>query len=273
MATAKKEPGTAVVKWADQLAAEAAIAAKTEAATGTSAYFSLKSGVLSFGGNPVPGNAMIVIITDYIMENVYYEGDYDQDALTPPTCFAFGTDDSMKPHDVVFENESNQHDKCQGCPMNEWGSAEKGKGKACSNKRRLAMIPAGTIENGKIKVFTKASQLEEAALGLMKLPVMSVKGFATFVKNAAIALKRPPHGIITKVSVVPDPKSQFRVVFEVVSEVPDEMMGAVMARREEAGAALTVPYSMEVEEREVKPAKFKGKGAAAPKGASAPKKK
>jgi hypothetical protein len=265
MATTKKEPGTNIIRWADQLAAEAAVASKMEAATSSSAYFSLKSGVLSLGGNPIPGNSMIVIIADYIMENVYYAEGYDPDNLTPPECFAFGKDDEMKPHDVVFENGTNPHDKCIGCPKNEWGSAERGAGKACSNKRRLALLPAGTIENGKIKPFTKASQLEESALGLLKLPVMSVKGFSSYVKQVAVALKRPPHGLITKVSLVPDAKSQFRVMFEAVSEVPDELMGVVMLRREEASAALNVPYSMEQEEREAKPSKFRGKGAAAPK--------
>jgi hypothetical protein len=133
--------------------------------------------------------------------------------------------------------------------MNEFGSAETGRGKACRNTRRLAMIPAGTFNQaGKLELIEDEEHYETTAVGFMKLPVTSVKGYASFVKQVAGALRRPPFGIVTKVKVVPDPKSQFKVVFETIMNVPDELMGAIMKRHEEAKSTIDFPYQPNDEE-------------------------
>lgn len=266
---ATKKPTTAVVKWADELAKQAVVAAAVEESTSTGAFFSLKSGILSFGGNPVPNNEMAVVVVDSVLENVFYGSEYDPDNIESPICFAFGRDEkTIEPHKIVVEagnSEAGASGQCAGCPNNEWGSADRGRGKACANKRRVAMIPAGTIEGGKFKAFTKPEQFETSAIAFMKLPVTSVKGYATYVKQIAAGLKRPPHGIFTKVSVRPDPQSQFKVVFEPLAEVPDELMGAVMARHKEAVATIETPYSVPSDEPKAAPA---GRGAKAPKDAA-----
>jgi hypothetical protein len=131
----------------------------------------------------------------------------------------------------------------------------------------LMMIPAGTFDNGRFKPFTKEDQFKDSQMAGLKLPVMSVKGFASYVKQAAAALKRPPYGLFTKVSVVPDTQSQFRVNFEVLSEVSDDLMGIIMARREEALAVIETPYAPWQEQEVHTP---KGRGASAPKAAKNP---
>lgn len=259
---AAKKPGTSVIKWSEQLAAEAAIAAKAEEATATGSFFSTKSGVLSYGGNPVPGNAMAVVILDGINENVLYEGKFNPNEMSPPTCFAFGRgDDEMVPHDISVKSGNNQSKDCASCVHNEWGSADTGRGKACGNKRRLALLPAGTIDNGRIKLFNKTTDFETGSIGFLKLPVTSVKGYASFVKQVAAGLHRPPHGIFAKVSVVSDAASQFKIAFEVIEEIDDEFMGIIMQRREEAMAEIMSPYAAPGTEEKA-PAR---KGAAAPK--------
>ena len=47
---------------------------------------------------------------------------------------------------------------------------------------------------------------------------------------------------MTKVKVVPDPKSQFKVVFEPIMNLPDELMSAIMQRHEEAKSTIDFPY-------------------------------
>jgi hypothetical protein len=76
----------------------------------------------------------------------------------------------------------------------------------------------------------------------MKLPVTSVKGFAGFVKQTASVLRRPPHGLVTKIKVVPDGKDQFKVLFEAIENIPNDLMGAIMKRREEVSAVIDFPY-------------------------------
>ena len=266
MATKKTSTSTAVAKWDEELARQAQIAAAAEESTATGQFFSLKSGVLSFNDAPVPNNEMAVVILDSILENVYYEGKYDPDNVQGPRCFAFGRDEkTMEPHKIVVESGNSMagaSGQCAGCEMNEWGSADTGRGKACRNSRRLGMIAAGTLENGKFKQFDD-EMFETAAITFMKLPVTSVKGYAAFVKQIAGALKRPPHAIFTKVSVRPDPSSQFKVVFEPLAQVPDDLLGTIMKRHEEAQAVIEFPYTP-FNEEEQKPARGRGGKAAPP---------
>ena len=243
MAAAKKK-GTAIVNYNEKMAQYAKQFAEAEKNVGGGSFFSMKSGVLSYQDNPLPGNEMAVIIVDYVLENVFYEGDYDPDVQASPSCFAFGRDDdSMAPHDSVLEAGTQQNDVCHGCPMNEFGSADKGKGKACKNTRRIAMIPAGKfLKDGSLDMIEDTDHYLSAEVGYMKLPVTSVKGFSSFVKQVATNLKRPPFGVVTKVKVVPDANSQFKVLFEALVEVPDELMEAIFKRNEEVEATISFPY-------------------------------
>lgn len=248
-ATASKT--TALVKWDEELAKQAEVAAGMEANTGGGQFFSTKGGILSWQDAPLPNNQMAVVILDSVLENVFYEGRYDPDVPQGPICFAFGRDEkSMEPHKIVVEAGNHQHDQCAGCPMNEFGTAEVGKGKACRNTRRLGMIPAGTFNAaGKFELIEDEEHFASTAVGFMKLPVTSVKGYASFVKQVAGALRRPPFGIVTKVKVVPDPKSQFKVVFEPIMNLPDELMGAIMQRHEEVKSTIDFPYQPNDEEQ------------------------
>ena len=128
-----------------------------------------------------------------------------------------------------------------------------GKGKACRNTRRLAMIAAGTLEKGRFTMFDDLEHFEKSALAYMKLPVTSVKGYATFVKQIAGSLKRPPFAVFTKVKVVDDDKTQFKVTFEPLASAPNELIPVLKARHEEAKEAIEFPYIATEEEEVVKP--------------------
>lgn len=241
---ATKKQTTAVVTWEDELSKEAEIAAAMEANSGGGQFFSVKGGALTWQDAPLPDNHMGVIILDSIFENVYYEGPYDPDTPQSPTCFAFGrVDKEMAPHKIVFENGTAQNPTCADCQWNEFGTAHVGRGKACRNTRRLGMIPAGTYVNGKFQLIEDPQHFETAAVGYMKLPVTSVKGYASFVKQVAGALKRPPFGIATRVHVVPDSKNQFKVVFEPIMNVPNELAAVIMKRRDEVRSIIDFPYT------------------------------
>lgn len=229
-----KNPGTDIINWEEELARQADVAAGMEAHTGGGQFFSVRGGMLQFDGAPLPGNQACVVIVDSVFENVFYEGAYDPDSPQAPTCFAFGRDEEeMAPSEVVDKTPEfkPQSDRCRGCPQNEFGTARVGKGKACRNTRRLALIPAGSYDSkGNLTIFDDEEHFRKTPLAFMKLPVTSVKGYATFVKQVAGALRRPPHGIITRVFVQPDAKTQFKVLFEALQLVPNELMGAVMQR-------------------------------------------
>jgi hypothetical protein len=259
---ARKPPATALVRWEDKLAAEADIAAGMEASAAGGTFFSFRGGVMTYQDAPLPDNEMAVVILDHVMENVWYEGAFDPDNPSNPSCFAFGrVEPDLVPHQVVVEAGLNPAHGCHGCPMNEWGSANTGRGKACRNTRRLALIPAGTITKGQ---FTLFDDFESAPIGYMKLPLTSVKGYASFVTQLAGALRRPPYGVVTRVRVVPDPKTQFRVLFEPIMALPDEAMEVICKRHDEAVAAIEFPYAIFEAEAVPPPPPPKTRGRATP---------
>lgn len=279
MATASKakKPGTSVTTWDEELAKYAEQSAKMEANTGGGKFFGLKAGQLTFDGEPVIGNKMAVIILDSVLENVYYEGSYDSDTPQAPTCYAFGRDESeLTPHQKVWDKGDQQcgaSKLCQGCQWNEFGTAEKGKGKACRNTRRLAMIPAGTFDKkGELTLIEEEDHFLTTQIAFMKLPVTSVKGYGLYVKQCAAVLKRPLFAMLTEVSVVPDPKSQFKVLFEALGPAPAELIGTLIKRHEEAKDIIIFPYGDIAEEDEKPKSRAAQKPAAKGKAATSRRK-
>lgn len=228
-----------------------------ESALGGGAFISTKGGRLSFGGAQVPGDKMNVIIIASVLENVFYNEAYDPESPSSPVCYAFGDDEKLlAPHEKATEP---QHEKCKGCPQNEWGSADRGKGKACANVRRLACIPEAALDD-----------VEGAEVAYLKVAVMSVKNWAGYVNQLATTLKRPPFAVVTELSLVPDPKSQFRIQFKLVREITDgATIGELIAKNKVERERITFPYQ-EVE-REEKPAKSRAAKAQPKKQAPAKK--
>lgn len=226
----EKRGSAAISKWEAELEKEAAdVAAKEQMPSGS--FVSIRGGIMTIGGSPIKDNKVQVVIIDHVYENAMYDGDYDADNPQPPVCYAFGRDEAeLKPHEKASEP---QHDQCQGCEKNVFGSAEKGKGKACKNTRRLALISADNINPGSIK---------DGELVYLKLPVTSTKGWAMYVKSLFAHYKRPPYAVITEVAVVPDQKSQFKVTFERVDGIPANLGPAIMARREKVKEEIMFPY-------------------------------
>lgn len=236
-----KKQETALTKWDDELAKHAAdVAGKEQLPTGS--FVSIRGGQMSIAGNPVKDNRVNVVIVDHIYENAYYEGDYDADNPQPPVCYAFGREEKeMAPHEKCSEP---QNETCMGCEKNVFGSAERGKGKACKNSRRLALITADDMD---------ADSISEGAIVYMKLPVTSTRAWAGYVQGLAAKYKRPPFGVVTEIAVIPDPKTQFKVGFTLVDQVPNNLIGPLMARREKVADEIMFPYGTPAEKE--KPAK------------------
>ena len=244
---AGKMKSKALATWDEELAKQAEAAAGMEANVAGGQFFSLKNGTLSFNDAPVPGNQMAVVVLDAVLENVWYEGKYNPEVVNPPTCFAFGRDErEIAPHQAVVDAGQAQAESCAVCPKNEWGTADQGRGKACRNTRRLGLIPAGEINDktGAFEAFEEVEHFREATVAYLRVPPTSLRGYAAFVKQVAGTLRRPPHGIFTRVRVVPDPKTQIKVTFEPLDQVPDELMATVMARHEEVAKLIEFPYQL-----------------------------
>jgi hypothetical protein len=258
MANAKKTT-TQLNTWEAEMAASATVAAKAESKSVERPFFST-SGQLKFQGAVLPHGAAVIVV-DNIHANLYYQGVYDPNSPTSPDCYAFGRDVAdpktgevtvqgvdtwngstvLGPHkDVV----NRQHTDCATCPLNQWGSGV-GKGKACQNTRRLAAVPAGTMQGEKFVPFTKPEQIESAQLGYVKLPTMSVPGFSKLVLDTAQGLSRPIWSMATLMRVVPNPSGRLPatvVQFDNLATIPNALMDAVYKRRKLAEVDITFPF-------------------------------
>lgn len=219
---------TQIVEWKSRMAEIAKIAVAAEKPTG--GWLSFKGGRLSYADQYIPGDTIRCVILAHLLENSWYEEDYDPNKPASPSCYAFGSHDSeMKP---MPECDAPQAAFCRECPKNEWGSDRKGgKGKDCKNVRRLSLIHADGLQD-----------IDKADVVFAKLPVMSVANFSNFVNQVGHALNLPPFGVICELSVKPHPVSQYQVHFKVMETIDERFYPALVAKYERAMEQLSKPY-------------------------------
>lgn len=217
---AVRKKGGALMKWDEEMARHAKEASEAEVAP-AGQMISVRGGQLTVAGQEIEGNKAELIILDNIYLNTYYEGDFDADNPQAPVCFAMARKDSdLKPHEDAGKPQCEQ---CLGCPQNEFGTAERGKGKACKNVRRLAVISADRVSEKSIK---------ESDIFYFHIPVTSVKGWAFYVKALAAQAQRPPFGVVTTLGVVRHDKDQFHVTFQLKEVLDQKLARAALKRRE-----------------------------------------
>ena len=115
--------------------------------------------------------------------NEYYEDAYNKDDITPPNCFAI----HPEPKQLVPSDNSpdKQCDNCASCPMNQFGSAPTGAGKACKNTRVLAVMPPDADDD--TEIWT------------LKVSPTAVKAFDSFVAGVNRTFQLPPVGVVVTV--------------------------------------------------------------------------
>ena len=132
--------------------------------------FKLPDGTISAG-------PMRAIVLDWVAYHAHYDGAYDPNNPKPPNCFALGDMSGLTPSPNA---PARQSDACAGCPKNEWGSAATGRGKACKNQYRLAIIPENLEGPDPKKMFT------------ITVSPTGMKAFDAFVRTASKDLNALP---------------------------------------------------------------------------------
>jgi hypothetical protein len=225
-----------VTNYEEQMRKEATAIAKTERVGAE--RFTTNSGILSYMGEALPDNQMDVIVLASYSENVYYRDAYDSDNIVPPTCYALGpTGEPMSPHPDIAEPIN---DVCKTCDFMKFKSAPNKKGKACKEKRRLGCIPFAS----------DPEVLASSEMAMLGIPVMSVKNWSVYVNAVSAKYQRPPWGMITRIKLVPDAKSQFRVTFAEIEPVDSELLNVIGGRIAAAKTMLQTPYELDPQEEE-----------------------
>lgn len=231
---------------------------KTRMASGGS-WLSTASGVLKYQSQELLGNQLACVIIDFVAENTYYAGRYQPNDAAPPTCYAQGRDTSNMFPDVANMSRDMAHFVpqnivngevlgCDTCPQNKYGSAAVGTGKACKNRYSLAVLPAGfytpsAVGRGyDLQLFTDPKHYSRAEIAGLKLPVMSCKGFDEYraaVRNMGIGHVM---GVATRLFLTPDNVSQWRVNFELIEPLPNELIAPIYTRFLENSENMTRGY-------------------------------
>ena len=127
------------------------------------------------------------------LSKVYYPTGYSEGSDAKPACYS---NDGVAPSINATDPQSKT---CQGCPHNAWGShvSEDGKkGKACSDSKRLAVAPAGQINDpmllrvpaASLKALTQFGQ-QLAKRGVPYQAVVAKIGFDYTVAHPALTFK------------------------------------------------------------------------------------
>lgn len=110
-----------------------------------------------------------------------------------------------------------QSDACGACPMNQYETAAIGKGKACKNARRLAVLPPDADA--------------DTPLWILEVSSTALKGFDGFVSSVARQFVVPPYGVVVSVSFNPN-ETFASLVFN--DPRPNENVEIAYSRRAEA---------------------------------------
>ncbi len=172
----------------------------------------------------------IVVGTSF--ENRWFDKEYDPDDPGSPACCAVGEvgkESQMKPQD---NSPVKQSETCQGCPKSQFGTADKGRGKACGNYRRVALI--GLTD----------SRPEPQPM-LIKIPPTGIKKFSAYVKQVASVADRPLHGVITSLDF--DENQDWPVPIATFVSVIDDValaQKALKAREQAIKEMLYAPFDV-----------------------------
>ncbi len=194
----------------------AALAGKTAPAGGDSIQIGQDKTFKLPDGTKTSGPLQLVIV-DFTSSNKFYDGPYDKDNIAPPACFAIGDN----PTTLVPSDNSpvKQSDSCSTCPMNQFGSA--GKGKACKNTRVLAVLPPDADE--------------DTPLWILNVSPTAIKAFDSYVASVARQFQLPPVGVVTEVSF--DENIDYASL-RFGNPQPNEGLTAHFSRKEEATTRL-----------------------------------
>jgi hypothetical protein len=180
---------------ADRIRAELLAMAKRVSAP-SSNKISTKGKLFTLPDGKSSTGPLNVVILDFVAVNSFYEGVYNPQNKSPPTCSAVSKDlDTMVPSASAPKPQGLN---CNDCSKNAWGSGNGGRGKACKNTRRLIVVPPD---------FTK----DTVPMTLYVSPT-GLKGWDAYIRRLVIEYTARPIDVTTTISFDPNhmyPSLQF----------------------------------------------------------------
>ena len=202
--------------------------------TGGGNFINIKGNEFNFQGEALGGVMSIVIVAD-CFENAFYDSAYNADDPLPPGCFSIEVSpDDLSPNE---EGPNIQSDgDCSDCWANEFGSSETGRGKACKNSRRLAIMAVSIDEDGNLEAVSTGE------VAVLRVPPTSLKNYSGFIKRSNKVLRRPSWAYVTEVSF--DENADYETLtFKLIGPIEDSaILQAIDEQRSIAVDEITQPF-------------------------------
>lgn len=157
-----------------------------------------KQMLMNSDGDPRASIEVVIVKGNKHLSKVYYKEGFQEGSAAKPTCYS---NDSMVP---ALDATEKQAANCATCRHNQWGSriGEGGqKGKACSDSRRIAIAPAGLLNDPM----------------LLRVPAASLKPLMEYNEELT-KRSRKYQLVVTKLGfdpAAPSPKLTFKYVRDV----------------------------------------------------------
>lgn len=160
---------------------------------------------------PAASLEVVIVAANPAKSKVFYSSGYEEGNFAKPDCYS---NDGIAP---AADAQSPQSKKCATCAQNQWGAkiTESGKqAKACSDLMRLAVVPAGQLNDPM----------------LLRVPAASLKSLGQFGETLA---KRgvEPQQVVTKLGfdyTVAHPA----LTFKAIGFLTDDMLSEVNETRQ-----------------------------------------
>lgn len=188
--------------------------------SGTGNFISTKGMRLTYRGNTLE-TPLAVLVLAWAQDFAYFDSPYKEDDIKPPACAALARK-SINDLTPLKDAPAIQSKLCGDCPMNEFGSDPMGgRGKACANRYRVAILPANDTNHD---------------IAMVRVSPSGYAGFETFINR----VEQKGAGPVTTWIHAMDfqPGSDYPVLeFHEQHVIDDgEVLAAVLARVDEAEA-------------------------------------
>jgi hypothetical protein len=189
------------------------------------------------------GDSMDVVIMASVRANFYYGRAYNANERGEVRCYALSenADEPLAPPATLVGRE---HDKCEGCPWDAFGSDDRGRGKACRNYFVLSIIPAFTDEDLEPEVIGKAQGAR------VRIPPTSLPLYTAWCNKVKVFKGRPRFTFLSRLTIVKDAQTQFKVHTDLLDLIQEEdVLLALSERYTEAREQVLQPPPIQAAEQ------------------------
>ena len=212
-----------------------------------------RGGIFKIDDKKVEGNSFRAAVLGYGLAKLYYESGFDPDSpAATPVCYAFassapGAETKMVPHEAAPDK---QHETCTGCPHNAFGTADRGRGKRCSDTRRVMLI-MGSDDPGSIA----KSQVRQ-----LSIPAGSLKPWGNYLRSLDDQSPYGVRGVITEFGIEGNEKGGHTLTFTAVERLDKEFVRALYAKWQQVEQDIHAPFPVLEQEESPKKGRKKVKG-------------